>query len=325
MFYVIGDLHLSAMNEWSVEVGERVISWLQTFAADVAKKDDNPSILWLGDITEKDVNPGDVIDQEYRIFSICSKYFKTTYVLMGNHDLKLYKQKAQHSLKFLRNIPNVKVIDKPEVFTVCGTKVRALPHLRVEGESLNDYYSKMRFDEDVDLTVGHWNKIDPKMPFAGGVRTDSLRTKMLCLGHIHTRTDSDYTGSVFPNKVNEAGERVYKVFDKGKLVEEVKIPTFLEYLTLTYPEKPAEHNDSIVRVYTIRGVSNLFAAKSYYIGLYIRKVEKKEIDTKKTTDYKSSSIFTYESNLQAFNDWLKETHYPIERRAAAIISAALRS
>lgn len=324
MLYVFGDLHLSAMNEWSVEVGEKVIDWLKVFAKEISEKDPNPVILWLGDITEKDVNPGDVIDQEYRIFDICSKYFKRTYVLMGNHDLKLYKQKAQHSLKFLRNIQNVTIIDKPETFTECGVKVRALPHIRVEGETLSSYYSKMKFNEDVDLTVGHWNKIDPQMPMIEGVRTNNLRTKMLCLGHIHTRIDPDYTGSIFPNKITETGERVYKVFNNGALVKEVQLPEFLRYECLSYPDKPKPNDKSVVTVYTVTGLNNIHAAKSYYPDLYIKKVEKKEIDTKKTTDYKSSSLFSYESNLQAYNDWLKETQYPIGRRAAAIMSAVLK-
>lgn len=321
MLYIFGDIHLSAMSSWIHDVGEKFISWFDKWCDSL--NDNDPNILWLGDITEKDVNPGDVIDQEYRIFKKCSETFNNTYVIMGNHDLKLYKQKAQHSLKFLRNIKGVKIIETPETFTINNTKIRALPFMRIEGQSLTDYYSNMKFTDDVDLTVGHWNKYDPNIPYIKGVDVSNMRTKMLCLGHIHTRVDSDYTGSIFPNKVNEEGERVYKVFNNGKLIEEVKLPTFLKYDTIIYPNDIPETNDNAIHVYEVNGVKSLQAAQIKYPNVYIRGIKQIKIDKEQTSSYKSSNVFAYTSNLQAYNDWLKETKYPISRRSAAYISTLL--
>lgn len=325
MLYVFGDIHLSAMNPWNYVIGEHFISWFKSWAEHITNEDSNPHILWLGDITEKDVNPGDVIDQEFRIFNMCQEYFKSTYVIMGNHDLKLYRQKAQHSLKFLRNFPSIKVIEKPEEVTVCGTAIRMLPHLRVEGQTLADYYSNMTFNTDVDLTVGHWNAFDNRFPTQGGVKTNNLRTKMLCLGHIHTRVDPIYTGSIFANKITEEGERVYKVFDSGKLVKEVSLPTFIKYETVQYPNPTPVYRDSAVRVWTVTGISNLTAAKSFYKDAYIRGVEGKKIDKNQTTGFMSDEVFLYKDNLQAYNDWLKETKYPLSRKAAAVLSGILKA
>lgn len=323
MLYIFGDLHLSAMNPWNYTVCEKFISWFEKWTEQL--EDENAEILWLGDITEKDVNPGDVIDQEYRIFSICSKRFKKTYVIMGNHDLKLYRQKAQHSLKFLRNFENVQVIENPCTIESCNTKVRCLPHIRVQGQTLFEYYSDMEFTDDVDLTVGHWNFFDPQKSYEGGVKLDKMRSKTFCLGHIHIRVDPIYTGSVFPNKVSEEGERVYKVFDSGKLVEEVTLPTFIKYETLEYPKPAPVYRDSVIRVYTITGISNLTTAKSFYKDLNIRGVECKNIDKEQTTGYTSEEVFLYKNDLQAFNDWLKETKYPLSRRAAVMLSDILKS
>lgn len=322
MLYIFGDVHLSAMTPWIYEVGEKFISWFSNWCDTI--KDDDPNILWLGDITEKDVNPGDVIDQEYRLFKKCSDVFNKTYVLIGNHDLKLYKSKAQHSLKFLRNLPNTYIIESPEEFIVNGTSIRALPFMRVEGQSLIDYYSNMRFDSDVDLVVGHWNKTDKKNPLIKGIDISNMRAKMFCLGHIHIRADSDYTGSIFPNKVNEEGERVYKIFDKGKLVDEVQLPIFLKYDTVTYPDKIVEPNDEAIHVYEVNGIKSLSAAQQQYPDKYIRGVKTVKIDKEATTSYKSSDVFIYKNNIEAYNEFLRETKYPISRRASVLVNELLK-
>jgi calcineurin-like phosphoesterase family protein len=324
MLYIIGDLHLSAMNPWNYEISENFIKWFETWVANIKKEDSNPHLLWLGDITEKDVNPGDVIDQEFRIFQICSNNFITTHVIMGNHDIKLYRQKAQHSLKFLRNFPNVSVVDKPIDVNISNTKVRMLPHVRVQGRTLSEYYSTMTFRTDVDLVVGHWNKYDPSSPIQGGVKTDNMRTKALCLGHVHTRTDPDYTGSVFPNKVDEIGQRVIKVFNDGAFVKEIELPQFVSYDSIEYPKEIVEPQDGKVHIYTVEGISNITAAKSFYKDHFIRGVLSKKIDKDQTTGFISDDVFMYKDNYQAFNDWLKETKYPLSRKAAAILSQILK-
>lgn len=327
MLYVFGDIHLSAMNPWNHDVGENFIKWFEQFCKTEVQKDAGErNILWLGDITEKDVNPGDVVDQEYRIFKLCSDYFANTFVIMGNHDLKLYKKKAQHSLKFLRNLPNVKIIENPQDITVNNMKVRMLPHVRVEGKSLSDYYSQMCFRTDADLTVGHWCKLNPLAPHMGGVDISNMRSKMFCLGHIHTRIEDCYTGSIYANKSTEVGERVYKMFDNGAEVGCGIIPTFLDYRTVVYPNEPdvSLTNPYMSIVFDVEGVNSIQQARIQYPGIYVRGTVKKKIDKEITQNIKSSDVFLYKNNLQAYNDWLKETQYPIGRRAAAMISELLK-
>lgn len=327
MLYVFGDIHLSAMNPWNEDVGENFIKWFEQFCKDTASLDaGEKNILWLGDVTEKDVNPGDVVDQEYRIFKLCSDYFANTFILMGNHDLKLYKKKAQHSLKFLRNLPNVKIIESPEDIVINDTIVRCLPHIRVEGKSLSDYYSQLVFRTDADLTVGHWAKVDENHPNWGGVNVSNMRSKMFCLGHIHTRIEDCYTGSIFANKSTEVGPRVYKIFDKGKEIGCGNIPTFLDYRTVRYPEDPDTSlgNPYMTVVFDVEGVNSIQQARIQYPGIYVRGTVKKKIDKEVIQNVKSSEVFLYKNNLQAYNDWLKETKYPIGRRASAMISELLK-
>ncbi len=326
MLYIFGDIHLSAMNAWNHDVGENFIEWFEEFCKDTAKNDtEERNILWLGDVTEKDVNPGDVIDQEYRIFDLCSKYFAHTYVIMGNHDLKLYKKKAQHSLKFLRHFNGVQIIEDVDCRVINNTKVRMLPHKRVEGKSLSAYYSEMTFDSDVDLTVGHWAKLDPNHPNWGGVDTSNMRSKMFCLGHIHTRIEDCYTGSIYANKSVEAGPRVYKMFKDGQEVGCGNIPEFLEYKVVSYPNEIKDTPKKFVTyVYDVEGVNSVQQARIQYPDVYVRGTLKKKIDKEITQSVKSSDVFLYKNNLQAYNDWLRETKYPIGRRASVMISELLK-
>ena len=159
--YIFGDVHFSSLNAWSKKVGDKFIAWFKETFKNV---DSDDEILFLGDITEKDTNPGDVIDQVTELFLFCSLMFKKTYVIMGNHDLKLFKDVPQYSIKFLNRFNNVSVIKDVTDIISNDIKVRCLPFIRKEGINVNKYYSEFDWSsyEEADLTVGHWNKLNPK-------------------------------------------------------------------------------------------------------------------------------------------------------------------
>src|SRR5574344_2027538 len=121
MKYIFGDVHLSCLNPWHHEEGEKKIECVDTRVCNEKKQN---YAIFLGDITERDVNPGDVIDQVFRLFKFCSDHFADTYVVMGNHDLKLYRDNPQFSIKFLNNFGNVHVMEKFEDMTIDGDIVR---------------------------------------------------------------------------------------------------------------------------------------------------------------------------------------------------------
>ena len=131
---------------------------------------------------------------------------------------------------------------------------------------------------------------------------------------------------VFANKSTEAGERVYKVYNNGHEVQSVALPNFLEYRNVKYPEDP---NTSVSSPYTtlvfdVENVVSVQQARVQYPNIYVRGTVKKKIDRELTESVKSSDVFLYKNNLQAYNDWLKETKYPIGRRASAMINELLK-
>lgn len=323
--YIFGDIHFSALNLWSKLVGDKFIFWFKNHFENVDKND---ICLFLGDITERDTNPGDVIDQVAELFLFCSNHFSKTYVIMGNHDLKLFKERPQYSIKFLDRFENVLVIKDVTDIEMNGIKVRCLPFIRKNGININEYYSNYNWSdfEEADLTVGHWNKFNPKNKLMKGVDVSNMKTKMFCLGHIHTREDKDYPGSVFPNTYKEQGERVYKTFEKiGNeiTVKETLLPTFLSYDTIVYPNKIEVTDKDIVHVYDVDNCKNLHEAESYYSNNFIRKVNILKINKKDEKTVGSSESFSLLSQKEAFSSFLEEVKYPLNRKELALIYSLL--
>ena len=323
--YVFGDAHFSALNPWNKDVDEKFIEWFRKFCE---TQPGCNSIIWLGDITERDVNPGNVVDQVTRLFQMCSDSFKEVFVVMGNHDLKLYRGDLQHSLKFLENFKNVKVVTKVEDIMIQHILVRFMPFQRIEGTTLNDYYSNLTWDSkpEADLTVGHWNKTGDGC--FDGVDISKMKTKEFCLGHIHTRISPEYIGSLFPNKSTEVGERVYKVYnkdcDEDKMTSvEVKLPTFLSYDVIKYPDKIADVKDDAVHIYSVSNIHSLNEAKVYYKNYYIKSLvpDVKAVNEDKVT---SSEVFVFQNSIQALNSWLKETKSHLSRQASLILNTVLK-
>ena len=191
-----GDVHFSAMNPWNIKAGNNFLDWFEK--QDFGPKEDTESI-WAGDIAEKDINPGIVIAQMNRLFESCEKKFKHTYVVVGNHDKKLYHDVLQYSLMFLEGNPAFTVINTPQAITSKNNfKILALPHLHATETgslSLSDFYTKylkqFSKNENWDVVCGHWNiqETDSDGFMSDGVDISPIKDKVHCwmLGHIHKR------------------------------------------------------------------------------------------------------------------------------------------
>jgi DNA repair exonuclease SbcCD nuclease subunit len=327
-FITIGDLHFSSRLWWP-EVGEKFLKWFEEY--DFGAKN-NIEALFLGDITDKDVNPGDVIDIVCRLANICQQKFSKTYFLTGNHDMKLFTGKLQYSIKFLRNFPFIHVIDKEEIImTPNGFKFIALPYQRIEKTTLEEYYSE-HLDESfyntkADVIVGHVAAKEPNS-FFNGVDFSKFATKELSLGHIHSRFErsiykKSYNGSIAPFKISEdeSGDlpRVIKEYSVGKEMREIEIPRFLKYETIKYPDKIQITNDNITRIYTVSDCKNKNIAESYYDGFFIKGVEKQKDESTMATAGEKAKIFA--SKMDAFKEMIKENNMNVSRKVYSYIKS----
>lgn len=331
-----GDVHFSAMNKWNIDAGNYFINWFEN--QNFGPKDET-EFMFAGDLAERDVNPGVVIDQMVRLIKAAANKGKSVWVLVGNHDKKLYHDVLQNSLQHLENIEGVTVVNECKtVITPLGFKVLFMPHLHsseIGNKTLNDYYNELinsdGFLQDWDICCGHWN-------FAEGVghgfRSDGidiskLRPHVKCwaLGHIHTRVSREYLGSIWPNKFDEQFslyKRCYKEFNENQQVIEMPLPEFLHYEDLEFGKEVPEQSKNCAYVYTIVKCQSEKLAKEKYLGIYIRGVEQREkADFSGLSSDKSLNDFN-KSYLEYYKEMMAEIKPKVTRGANVIITNFLK-
>ena len=336
MIYFLGDIHFSSMNEWSHDIGEFFINW---FKVRFAEEDKTNTMIFLGDITEKDSNPGDVIDQMYRLFEFCNNHFKYTYVLMGNHDLKLFRSHTlQTSLKFLNNFKDVKVID-----TICGITVEdknilCMPHLSTGDQNPHRYYNNYDWstsgllDKKYQLAIGHWTiKDDSSVIYEDGVdisripniENPPIERGVLC-GHIHNRPLKNYIGSIWPAKLDECKCKYPRCLIKWSTTwEEEPLPDFVKFDTIEYGTE-IQYQTDCVHLYMITNAPSDSDAKHKYSGFYIKStsVKKKTKDASDFTGVSDLSMLDLD-DLDLFNEMVKERKIIVSRKALKIMNDLL--
>ena len=243
--YGFGDFHFGDMYPWQLEVGEHMLTWVKSL--NVGPQQDAEAIL-AGDVFDNALNAGSCVAQIKKLADILSEKFRFVYILTGNHDRKKHKGKIQNSLEFLNSWNNIRVIENPEVLvTENGFTCLFMPYTVDEGQGfVSDTYDKWAATvkhKNIDVIAGHWTKKSSDVPFAGGdfVDLDKYpKPVTYFLGHIHTRIDEDYLGSIWATKITESNTdypRAVKVLDSDRKVTEIPIPEFVKYKTIRYPEK----------------------------------------------------------------------------------------
>lgn len=325
-----GDIHFSALNTWNIDAGERFLKWFEK--EDFGDKQDLELCL-AGDISEKDTNPGIVIDQMIRFFNLCKQKFSKTYVCLGNHDRKLYHGEEQHNCMFLRNDQDICIIEQEtSLVTPNGFEVLFLPHKKVENfVSLSKYYTDkaqelMSLSKNgiYDTIVGHFQikSNTGKFSFLEGVDISKYKTHSWSIGHIHIRIDEKYLGSVWPNNVDEQNTKLprgYKVLDENKVDTHVCIPTdFLEYKTIKFGQD-LESDGNVV--YTIEDAPSVKEAEEKYNSFNVRQIShmsQVSVDTDAEIE-KSSLLDVQRDYKKLFDDMIRELNIDVSRSIYAYI------
>lgn len=334
-----GDVHFSSINTWNYKAGEHFIKW---FEQENFGNKDEIEMIFVGDIAERDVNPGNVVDQMWRLFESASHKAKSVYVVCGNHDKKLYHDIEQHSLKFLTNLPNVHVFEKEtELVTENGYKVLVLPWQAKssEGITLHDYYNKLSEnykDKTYDIITGHWNIRETTGPAwaQDGVDLMNLHAKCYAIGHIHLRIRDEYIGSIFPNSIaeqNDSYPRGYKIYENGQ--ESFKLmPRFLKYVTLKLGDELPNEDTNCSYAYIITNCNTEVEAKEKYPDVCIKGIER--VPTRITTNTQvctdgdavdlSQFSNTYISDLpKAFAEMIKESGITVSRSTYSLVNSVI--
>ena len=333
-----GDVHFSSINQWNYQAGENFIEW---FSKENFGSKDDIEMLFVGDITERDVNPGNVVDQMWRLFSIASQKAKSVHVVCGNHDKKLYHDVEQHSFKVLTNLPNVHVYEKEtEVITDNGYKMLILPWQAksAEGITLHDYYNNLSKDYQnnvYDIVAGHWNIKETTGPAwaQDGVDLKGFNAHCYAIGHIHLRIRDEYIGSIFPNSIaeqNDSYPRGYKVYEDGKERFEL-LPRFLKYVTVKLGEPLPVEEPNCSYAYIITDCNTEVEAREKYPDVYIKGIERlpnrinerTQVLADGSLDISQLSI-SYLSDLpNAFSNMIRESGITVSRSTYALVKSVI--
>lgn len=140
-----------------------------------------------GDIHDTKANlRGECVNRMLETFETCKT---ACYVLVGNHDLINEKSKA-HSLNFLRNIPNVHIIDVPQY--VQEVDAFLVPY-QADLEFLQDYLTQRAANGRTNRVIMHQGitTADPGeyTHDKTAISTEYLKDLRVISGHYHARQD----------------------------------------------------------------------------------------------------------------------------------------
>jgi len=305
---VVGDLHLREKKPYY----EQTLDILNFIFSNKSFNNKETILLLLGDLVER-INSTYELVQIYVDYFLNKSNFFSIKILQGNHDCALLRDSygnISHStvLSVLKPLPNVEIIDSwkyEKASNELPISLLYLPHYDHEGtdkESMDKVYSNLKIDNNIDFAFTH---VEDETNHFGNKFCDlsNLKVKQFLNGHIHTENLSSggrYLGAPGFNSSSEANKTPYIAMidiesKKHKLIE---VPKFVEYLTVTYPEKLPESkvkypiftiHDSIDKQETLRFYSEQRK------DLYVRKVFTKK---HKSETLESNSEYEKEDSIK---------------------------
>lgn len=323
----IGDVHISARNEWDREAAEAFLEWLEEY--DFGPREQR-ELCFTGDVVDRDYLYGIDMVLLDKLFTIAISKFSTIYVCVGNHDVKRRFGKYQHPLMYVKSKPGVIVIENEQVVkTNLGFSMLVLPHYTLDdGRESVEHYNETKpfFTGKYDAVLAHTAK-NFGMFVDSGVHFDEIDARAKFIGHVHTRDDPDYVGSVWPHSTAEeitAHPRCFKWItktDAGELI----LPRFLSYKQIQYDKEEAVPDSGVyVTVFVVAGAPSNSAAKSRYPGVHLKKISRKNTVTILSSGGSSEEAVVFDTPYDAFQKWLKIKDRPaVSRRVISIINKRL--
>jgi len=213
------------------------------------KENNIDTVFHLGDFFDNRNNINvNVMNKVEELMKVDFKDFKI-YMLVGNHDSYFKTTIETHSLKFLRNLSNVNVVDEIEPHIFGSAKV-----LMVPWQVDNEDFTKRVMDKnlDMDVCIGHFETIgfhfNKGMLCEHGLNSRVLfnNYKVIFSGHFHKRTYQEresskiqYIGNAYQlTKMDKNENRGFCILDTETLdYEFINNTESIRFTDLVYPEK----------------------------------------------------------------------------------------
>lgn len=310
MICILGDIHFTSRKKYFTDICYSFLEWFKNWE----KNNNDNTLILAGDLVDSHLNGGVVIDLLEKFITYSN--FKEIHIVVGNHDKKKQDGYDQLAYEFYKNKPNIFIYEDLTEKEIEGQRILFLPYYLNGSTPMNVRYSNLyKIKKEYDLIVGHFS--EPNTSFPGSIdcisNLDKIKTKKICLGHIHTRQQNPdiYIGSIYAGRKNENDNTRSAWYYDGEWKEE-RLPIFSEFITVTYPNKLPESN-ALFPIYTILNCGNENLARKKYGNINIRRVttDSSEIINKSELDFEFNSIKNIDINT-LFKDFKEEKKLPEE-------------
>ena len=158
------------------------------------------------------------------------KAFEKVYVIMGNHDLFYRDKREINSMEFIRNIPNIHIVNE----WIETDDVAIVPWI-VQDEWKRIPQMKQRYMfGHFELPYFQMNAM-VEMPDVGGIKAEHfVNQEYMFTGHFHkrqVRNNISYMGNAFPHNYADAGddERGMMILEYGGTPKYINWPNMPRY------------------------------------------------------------------------------------------------
>ena len=158
------------------------------------------------------------------------KAFEKVYVIMGNHDLFYRDKREINSMEFIRNIPNIHIVNN----WIETEDVAIIPWI-VQDEWKRIPQMKQRYMfGHFELPYFQMNAM-VEMPDVGGIKAEHfVNQEYMFTGHFHkrqVRNNISYMGNAFPHNYADAGddERGMMILEYGGTPKYINWPNMPRY------------------------------------------------------------------------------------------------
>jgi len=289
---VLGDTHFKH-EEPFFSMQKSFIEWF----ADQPFNNEKNLFLSLGDLFDK-YNPSPKVNDLVLDFFNNKMKFSKKNVLAGNYKHEFDIRKRTWAIDILSSIPDVLLFKSPTEWVVDNNiECLVLPWyyktVFPEFGDMKKYYENLPegiAKKQYAFIFGHITDVDI---FGEIVNIDYLKGKKI-LGHVHSKNfGKSFLGSPYILSKNEQGEdkQLLLIDLETKELEYVKIPKFLDYYKVTYPNEVKIPTNCEYPIFEIYKAPSIDIAKEKYKNLIIKKngIHLEKSDTKISLENSANS------------------------------------
>lgn len=229
----------------------------------------------------------------------------------GNHEYS--RAKDRYSLHPFEELDDVEVIYEETEMTLGSTEILILPyyypHLRKDVGRMEEYYPTLT--GEYDFIFGHLYFMDT---YGSYCDISSLKGRKI-IGHDHdarkakitgTEEYAEYIGCPMPTSYTQRGQqgRLLVIDLETGTAEYIKIPMFLDYAEVTYPD-PLPETEAQFTIWSVKDVPDKQVAIDHY-----QKQDPdfayREILRKKDTPSSVKKADDGEDNVWSIKDWMQK-------------------